>query len=102
MSGLGAGVVGGLIEVLGIVFSILKFLIIAAALVTWVSPDPRNPIVQFLFRSTEWILRPCRRILPPRWTGGIDFSPILAILLIVLIQAIVFGLLLGRPGRLVY
>ena len=91
---------GGLVEAIGILFSMLQWLIIAAALVTWVSPDPRNPIVQFLFRSTEWILRPCRKILPPRWTGGIDFSPILAILLIVVVKQVVIGLLLGAPVRL--
>lgn len=91
---------GGVVEAVGILLTMLQWLIIAAALVTWVSPDPRNPIVQFLFRSTEWILRPCRKILPPRWTGGIDFSPILAILLIVVVKQVVIGLLLGAPVRL--
>ena len=91
---------GGVVEAVGILLTMLQWLIIAAALVTWVSPDPRNPIVQFLFRSTEWILRPCRKILPPRWTGGIDFSPILAILLIVIVKQLVIGLLLGAPVRL--
>jgi YggT family protein len=91
---------GGVVEAVGILLTMLQWLIIAAALVTWVSPDPRNPVVQFLFRSTEWILRPCRKILPPRWTGGIDFSPILAILLIVVVKQLVIGLLLGAPVRL--
>ena len=91
---------GGVVEAVGILLTMLQWLIIAAALVTWVSPDPRNPIVQFLFRSTEWILRPCRKILLPRWTGGIDFSPILAILLIVIVKQLVIGLLLGAPVRL--
>lgn len=91
---------GGVVEAVGILLTMLQWLIIAAALVTWVSPDPRNPVVQFLFRSTEWILRPCRKILPPRWTGGIDFSPILAILLIVIVKQLVIGLLLGAPVRL--
>jgi len=91
---------GGLVEAVNILLTMLQWLIIAAALVTWVSPDPRNPIVQFLFRSTEWILRPCRKILPHRWTGGIDFSPILAILLIVVVKQLVIGLLLGASVRL--
>ncbi len=91
---------GGVVEAVGILLTMLQWLIIAAALVTWVSPDPRNPIVQFLFRSTDWLLRPCRKILPPRWTGGIDFSPILAILLIVIVKQLVIGLLLGAPVRL--
>jgi len=91
---------GGLVEAISILLSMLQWLIIAAALVTWVSPDPRNPIVQFLFRSTDWILRPCRKILPPRWTGGIDFSPIIAIVLIVVVKQLVVGLLLGAPIRI--
>ena len=95
MKGLGAGITVGLVQVVSMLFQLLIFLIVAAALVTWVSPDPRNPIVQFLFRSTEWLLRPCRKILPPRWTGGIDFSPIIAILLIVLIRAVVLSLMTG-------
>jgi len=89
-----------LVEAISILLSMLQWLIIAAALVTWVSPDPRNPIVQFLFRSTDWILRPCRKILPPRWTGGIDFSPIIAIVLIVVVKQLVVGLLLGAPIRI--
>jgi YggT family protein len=92
--------VGFLIQALDMILTILQWLVIAAALVTWVSPDPRNPIVQFLFRSTEWLLRPCRKILPPRWTGGIDFSPVLAILAIVLIRYLVIGLLSGVPFRI--
>jgi len=66
--------------------------------VSWVSPDPRNPIVQFLYRSTDPILRPFRRILPPRRTGGIDFSPIFVILLIFFLKSFLSRLLL-MPAR---
>ncbi len=99
MSGLATGVQVGILEVVGMLFTLLEWLVIAAALVTWVSPDPRNPIVQFLFRSTEWLLRPCRKILPPRITGGIDFSPIIAIAVIILVRAVVFSLLTGGALR---
>jgi YggT family protein len=99
VTGLGYGVMSGIVQVVSMLFTLLEWLIIAAALVTWVSPDPRNPIVQFLFRSTEWILRPCRKILPPRWTGGIDFSPIVAIGIIILVRAVVVSLLVGGPVR---
>ena len=95
MRGLGTGVAIGLIQVVKLLFDLLTYLIVAAALVTWVSPDPRNPIVQFLYRSTEWLLKPCRKILPPRITGGIDFSPIIAILLLVLLRAVVLSLMTG-------
>ena len=74
---------------LQVVFAILfliKWLVIIAAVISWVSPDPRNPIVRFLYRTTEPILRPFRKILPPQRTGGIDLSPILVILLILFIE----------------
>lgn len=95
MSGLAHGLHLGFAEAIDMLLAMLQWLIIAAALVTWVSPDPRNPIVHFLFRSTEWALRPCRRLLPPRMTGGIDFSPVIAIALIVILRRAIVGLLLG-------
>jgi len=95
MRGLGTGVAMGLVQVVSMIFQLVIWLVVAAALVTWVSPDPRNPIVQFLYRSTEWLLKPCRKIVPPRRTGGIDFSPIIAILLLVLLRAIVLSLMTG-------
>ncbi|MDQ5873538.1 MAG: YggT family protein [Acidobacteriota bacterium] len=68
------------------ILSVIKWLVIIAAVISWVSPDPRNPIVQFLYRTTEPILRPFRRLLPPARTGGIDLSPILVILVILFIE----------------
>jgi YggT family protein len=68
------------------ILSVIKWLVIIAAVISWVSPDPRNPIVRFLYRTTEPILRPFRRLLPPSRTGGIDLSPILVILVILFIE----------------
>jgi YggT family protein len=62
---LGGSVLAAVLEILLILLTMIQWLVIAAALVSWVSPDPRNPIVQFLYRMTEPILRPFRRILPP-------------------------------------
>jgi YggT family protein len=87
------GAVGGaLVDVILMLLNILQWLIIIAALVSWVSPDPRNPIVRFLYATTEPILRPFRRILPPRRTGNIDFSPILVILLIFFLRQLIIRL----------
>ena len=74
------------LQVIFAILSVIKWLVIIAAVISWVSPDPRNPIVQFLYRTTEPILRPFRKILPPGRTGGIDLSPILVILLILFIE----------------
>ena len=68
------------------ILTLIQWLVIIAALISWVSPDPRNPIVQLLYRLTEPLLRPFRRILPPGRTGGIDFSPFVVVILIVLIK----------------
>ena len=60
------------------------WVIIARALISWVNPDPRNPIVQFLNRVTEPVLAPIRR-----WVGvrmGMDLSPIVVILIITFLQ----------------
>ncbi len=56
--------------------TILYWLIIVRALISWVNPDPFNPIVQFLYRTTDPILAPIRKFLPP--LGPIDISPIIA------------------------
>ncbi len=61
--------------VLNMALSLYMFIIVARALISWVSPDPYNPIVQFLYTATEPVLRPVRRRLP---ATGIDISPIIA------------------------
>ncbi len=62
------------------------FIIIARALLSWVSPDPYNPIVRFLYRVTEPVLRPIRDRLP-LMTMGIDFSPMIVIVAIYFLDA---------------
>ncbi len=66
-------------EITNIILTILYWAIIIRALLTWVSPDPWNPIVQFLTRVTEPILAPIRNAFP-FLSAGIDFSPLIAIL----------------------
>lgn len=76
-----------LMEVVLIVVQMLYYVIIARAIVSWFSPNPYNPIVQFLYSITEPMLRPIRRVL--QMIFGIrrfDLSPMVAILLLFLIQ----------------
>lgn len=75
-----------LVQLVLTLLSIYTWVIVIRALISWVSPDPRNPIVQILARLTEPVLRPLRRLVPPHKTGNIDVSPILAILLIQLVR----------------
>lgn len=72
-------------RVLDIALTAYYWIIIVRALVSWVNPDPRNPLVQFLQRATEPVLAPIRRWLPT-WRWGIDFSPLVAILVVIFVQ----------------
>lgn len=83
-----------LVGFLGWLLGLYSWVIIAAALITWVSPDPRNPIVMFLRQVTEPVLAPVRRFLPPWKTGGLDFSPLIVILAIQFVERVILpGLL---------
>jgi YggT family protein len=62
------------------------YIIIARAIISWVSPDPFNPIVRFLYRITEPVLRPIRRRLP-MFQMGLDLSPMIVILAIYFLQS---------------
>jgi YggT family protein len=73
------------VHILNIVFQMMIWLIIIRALLSWVSPDPFNSIVQFITKITEPILYPIRR-LPFSRIAGLDISPMIAILIIVFLQ----------------
>ncbi|MDD5020270.1 MAG: YggT family protein [Candidatus Omnitrophica bacterium] len=70
-------------QVLDMALTAYSWIIIIRALVSWVSPDPFNPIVQFLHTVTEPVLAPIRRALPPMLRFGIDISPVIAIFLVI-------------------
>jgi len=74
-----------LAEVIDIVLLSYMIIIIARAVISWVNPDPYNQIVIFLFRVTDPVLRPVRRL--PFLRGlGIDASPFIVILIIIFLQ----------------
>ena len=89
-----------LADVLNIVIRVLYLLIIIRALISWVSPDPFNPIVRFLYRTTEPILAPIRRLLPVQHKIGVDISPIIAFLILVFLDNFLIGLLRDLAYRL--
>jgi YggT family protein len=73
------------------------WVLIIRALISWVNPDPWNPIVQFLYRITEPVLRPIRQRLT---MTGIDFSPIIVILAIMFLQHFLVPVLVQAAYRL--
>ena len=80
--------------VLKIVLNIYMWVVIAQAVLSWVSPDPYNPIVRFINNVTEPVLYQIRKRLPLNF-GGIDFSPMLVILAIIFLQQFVVNSLYG-------
>ncbi len=80
-----------------IALTILYWLILCRALISWVSPDPFNPIVQFLNRTTEPILEPIRRLLP---NLAIDLSPLIAFFAIIFLKKFLVTTLYDFASRL--
>jgi YggT family protein len=93
VSGFGYSLVRLLISLL----DIYSLVIIVRALISWVSPDPYNPIVRLLYKLTEPLLRLLRHIVPPRKLGGLDLSPMLALLLIQLLRYTIIYAVTGAP-----
>jgi YggT family protein len=71
--------------VLDLALNIYMWLIIARALLSWVNPDPYNPIVRFLYNVTEPVLSYLRRRVPVVF-GGLDLSPLIVIAVIMFLR----------------
>lgn len=95
-------VIGNLLYAASIVVDYLltfyMWVIIIRALISWVNPDPYNPIVRFLYQVTGPVLEPLRRRMP--YMGGIDLSPFIIILAIVFLQSFLVDTLRGLSVRL--
>ncbi len=74
-----------LVYILDMGLTIYTWLIIARALLSWVNPDPYNPIVRFLYNVTEPVLAWVRRRVPLVY-GGLDLSPLLVLVAIIFLQ----------------
>lgn len=85
--------------VLDQVLNIYFWIVIISALLSWVNPDPYNPIVRFLNRATEPVFYQIRKRLPVNF-GGLDISPVIVILVIIFMQQFVVGSLYGLARSL--
>ena len=70
----------GLAQVISTILTIYMFVVIVAVLITWVNPDPYNPIVRILRQLTEPLFYRVRRLMPFLYQSGLDLSPIVVIL----------------------
>ena len=84
--------------ILDAVLTVYMWVIIISALLSWVSPDPYNPIVRFLYSVTEPVLRPIRRKLGS--SMGIDISPMIVILAIWFIKHFIVATLFDVASRM--
>ena len=87
-----------LAQILSMVINIYIWVVIIAALISWVRPDPYNPIVQILYKLTEPLYARIRRLIPTI-IGGVDLTPILVILALKFIDLFVVQLLFSLASR---
>jgi len=81
-------------KVLSMIVTIYTYIIIGAVIISWVSPDPHNPIVRFLRQVTDPLFNRIRRLLPAAMLRiGIDFTPLIALVLLILFENLVIGAL---------
>ena len=80
----------GVIQIFSSLVSLYKWVVVIRVLISWINPDPYNPIVQFLRGVTDPALDAMRRFVPQfMWSTGLDFTPLL---LIIMLQVVVMAL----------
>jgi len=98
-------VIGNLLNaiasVLALVLNLYMWVVIARAVLSWVNPDPYNPIVRFIYNVTEPVMYRIRSKLPVNFSG-IDFSPIIVFLGILFLQKFVVATLHQLASMMVY
>jgi YggT family protein len=77
-----------IVELASGLLTVYKYILLASVIISWVNADPYNPIVNFIYRVTDPILRKIRRHMPD--TGAFDLSPLVAFAAIYVIQIVVF------------
>lgn len=73
-----------LAAVIDVVLTMAMIVVIARAVLSWVSPDPYNPIVRIINQFSEPLLFPVRKRVP--YFSGIDFSPLIVLLMIMFLN----------------
>lgn len=86
-------------NILDIALTIYMWIVIISAVISWVNPDPYNPIVKFLRAVTEPVYRPIRRLIGYR-LGPIDISPMIVILAIIFVQKFLVSSLIDFAYKL--
>jgi len=77
-----------ILQFISLILNLYMWAVIIAALITWVQPNPYNPIVRFLWGITEPVYAFIRRYIPTTF-GGIDIAPIILILAIEFVMMLI-------------
>ncbi len=80
--------IGSLATVVDIVLNLYMWILVIRVLLSWVNPDPYNPIVRFLYNITEPLMYRVRRMLPLQF-GGIDLTPMVIIIAIIFLRSFI-------------
>ncbi|TDJ80635.1 YggT family protein [Campylobacter volucris] len=92
--GIGSSLIISVVQIFSLIIDIYVWVIIIAALISWVRPDPYNPIVQILYRLTQPAYNLVRRFIPTM-IGSIDLAPLIIVLALKFIQIFLTNLILG-------
>lgn len=83
---------GSLYQVVSLLFQVYIFIVVARVLISWVSPDPYNPIVRFLCQATDPLLNRLRRLVPLQF-GTIDLAPVALLLALYVLKDLLLNLI---------
>lgn len=87
-------------HLLDMLLAIFYWILLIRCVVSWVNPDPHNTLVQFLYKTTEPVLVPIRKLLPTGWGIGLDLSPLIAFFVVFFIKSFLVRTLLDIAARL--
>lgn len=100
MHGLGYLIIS-IAKVIQLIVNIYTFIIAGVVIISWVGADPHNPIVRFLRQATEPLFRQVRKIMPQAlFRTGLDFTPMIVLVILILIENVVVNLLYEWAQRL--
>ncbi len=86
------GIISGLGGIVHSLLTVYTWIVIIGALLTWVRPDPYNPIVQIIYRLTEPAYRAVRRMMPTVF-NGLDLAPIILIILLNILDVVLVNVI---------
>ncbi|MFC1477465.1 YggT family protein [candidate division KSB1 bacterium] len=71
------------------IIDLYVYILIARVILSWINVDRYNQIVRFIYKVTDPVVEPVRRVIPP--VAGIDFSPMIVIFVIYFLRSLLFG-----------